>query len=179
MVRWNTDRAVSIYGRFEREEYWKLLERAKAVDATSVQFTALPEIDEAQRLLEHLGLSNKTWPEITTQLMKLVPSIAEDISAAPRQPAVSTVASGTAVCQSVPVPSSTPSNTATRSVGSNKRELPPGFTCEVKQAKARSYQLYIGPAGVKAYSRQEAWRIYQGLPRYRPPVYISTIPCLR
>ena len=114
MVRWNTDRAVSIYGRFEREEYWKLLERAKAVDATSVQFTALPEIDEAQRLLEHLGLSNKTWPEITTQLMKLVPSIAEDISAAPRQSAVSTVASGTAVYQSVPVPSSTPSNTATR-----------------------------------------------------------------
>ncbi len=57
LVRWNTDNAIGIYARYERDDCWNLLRQADAQDATSVQFTALPEIDEMQRVLAIHGPS--------------------------------------------------------------------------------------------------------------------------
>ena len=165
MVRWNTDRAVSIYGRFERDEYWRLLEKARQVDATSVQFTALPEIDEAQRLLEHLGLTNNTWTEVATHLQKLLPS--QFTSAEKRAPPalVQPVETRPEASDKRPVVPTPPRVETKPGNARGNMDLPPGFTRQVVEARARSYQVFIGPKGAKAYSKPEAWRLHHGQSR--------------
>ena len=48
-VRWSSDDALATYARWERADYAAALDAADAKDTTSVQFTALPEIDEGSR----------------------------------------------------------------------------------------------------------------------------------
>ena len=71
VVRWNTDQAIAVYARFEREYYWGLLQSAARHDATSVQFTALPEIDEQQRIITRLGLQKASPEEVERQVYAL------------------------------------------------------------------------------------------------------------
>ena len=40
-------------------------------------------------------------------------------------------------------------------------DVPPGWTCEVRYAKAKDYKVYTGPDGKHAYSNVEAWRQYE------------------
>ena len=69
MVRWATDQAVSIYARYERDKYWDTLQNAAQQDATSVQFTALPEIDEMLRVVEAMGLTGQPWATIEQKVL--------------------------------------------------------------------------------------------------------------
>ena len=45
-------------------------------------------------------------------------------------------------------------------VPSGGDSLPPGWKEELRHARSRDYKVYVGPGGVKAQSRKEAWRLY-------------------
>ena len=82
LVRWNTDQAIAVYARYEREEYWHLLQQAASQDATSVQFTALPEsnpdalpeIDEMQRVIHRLNLAHASWSDVEATVNNMATS---------------------------------------------------------------------------------------------------------
>ena len=50
-VRWRSTKALDIYARFEPKFYWSLLMDTVQHDATSVEISTLPEIDEGRRLI--------------------------------------------------------------------------------------------------------------------------------
>ena len=143
LVRWNTDQAIAIYARYEREEYWALLQRAEAQDATSVQFTALPEIDEMQRVLARLGVADKSAAEIEAAVNAVVnggTGVLSSIQPPPPRPAAS---------RGTPAQSKVPAG------------LPVGWhRCDSTTQSGRSIPTYHGPESATARSRLEAWRLY-------------------
>jgi hypothetical protein len=50
-VRWRSTKALDIYARFEPKFYWSLLMDTVQHDATSVEISTLPELDEGRRLI--------------------------------------------------------------------------------------------------------------------------------
>jgi len=57
--------------------------KADQHDATSVQFTALPEIDETQRLLQRLDLQGKSPHEFEAKVLAIARSAPDSSSTAP------------------------------------------------------------------------------------------------
>jgi len=57
--------------------------KADQHDATSVQFTALPEIDETQRLLQRLDLQGKSPDEFEAKVLAIARSAPDSSSTAP------------------------------------------------------------------------------------------------
>ena len=145
LVRWNTDRAIALYARYEREDYWSILQRAGRHDATSVQFTALPELDESHRILEKLGLTGQPWSAVEQHLRRLLgaPAQREQPPLPPPPPTPSPAAAASATQASSAAPSG----------------LPPGYAMQIRQAKSRSYKVYRGPHGM-VQSLPAAWRQY-------------------
>ena len=70
-VRWTSAKSLAIYARFEHDSYWDLLQKARSQDATSFQFSALPEIDFEQRMLSVLGLQGQTPSAAAANLARL------------------------------------------------------------------------------------------------------------
>ena len=162
MVRWNTDKAINIYGRPEKEYYWNMLVKADQHDATSVQFTALPEIDEMQRLLQRLDLQDKPPEEIEAKVLSIVngaegsSSVAQLLSQLPA-PVAAPVPAPVATAVQPPAPRRRP-----------RGELPAGWERRVVHAKSRTYPAFHGPNGETARSCVEAWR-------FAPPGHPPTL----
>ena len=117
-----------------------------------VQFTALPEIDEMQRLLQRLGVHDKSLPEIEAKVMAIVRE-SEDSSQQPPLPRSYT--------SSVALSQPNPSVIAERGDRQRKRpsELPVGWERrEVRTATGRTYPTFHGPEGQVARSCVQAWR---------------------
>ena len=145
LVRWNTDRAIALYARYEREDYWSILQRAGRHDATSVQFTALPELDESHRILEKLGLTGQPWSAVEQHLQRLLGAPAQrEQPPLPPPP---------------PIPSPAAAASATQASSAAPSGLPPGYAMQIRQARSRSYKVYRGPHGM-VQSLPAAWRQY-------------------
>ena len=173
-VRWASDRAVAIYARYERDHYWNLLQGAHRHDATSVQFTALPEIDEMQRVVERLGLTGRPQHEIDACVERLAGASAPaaTASAAPASARPTTISSAANVghvagsSSQAPAQPTTVSST-TRSVALQpaavarpRAALPPGWhRSDVRLSSGRVIPTYHGPNGTKARSAVQASRL--------------------
>ena len=149
MVRWATDQAVSIYARYERDSYWDTLHRAAQQDATSVQFTALPEIDEMLRVVEAMGLTGQPWATIEQKVLAVASTPALSTSAP---------ASQLPIPQTSVRPLQSPSVSRVRKTR-NPPGLPDGWSrVDKRNASGRSVPHFLGPHGAKARSLAEAWR---------------------
>ena len=163
MVRWSSDEAVAIYARFEREEYWSKLQRAASLDTTSVQFTALPEVDEMQRFIECSGMTDKPWSAIEKHVLELAPdedkALLREATAVAESPVATAVTAGLvpAMC---PAQSPGPRQPRRMPKAAQPRLPPAGWVRrEVTLNSGRVIPHYDGPGGASARSCVEAHRI--------------------
>lgn len=147
IVRWNTDKAIAIYARFERDYHWGILQKAAGYDATSVQFTALPEVDEQHRIVARLGLTGQSEDTIATAVTAI----------ANGQPMPPLPAAPSAASQA-PSPAGPRASRASR----RQPELPVGWVRrDTFTQGGRAIPHFIGPNGLSARSYKEALRLFE------------------
>ena len=151
-VRWVTDKAVKIYGRFEHNFYWTLLQEAKAQDTLSFQISALPEIDESKRVLAMLQLDHiSDQQQLESELNKLMKSPAIAPHAEPR------------MVTPRPLPPRPAEGDGRHNIISAERcfALPPGY--RRVQMNGRHFHV-LDPQGVRLHPKDTcavAWRHYE------------------
>ena len=176
-VRWRTDEAIAVYARWEREYHHELLERASKHDATSVQFTALPEVDEQQRIVARLGLQNKTPQEIEREVYKLAQETPPTAGPSPAaRTATAVAASAQPTAANVPPQPPRPVTTGGLPAGWRREDRP---TARGKNQGRRIITIYYGPNGAKARSLREVLRFPEanqpGIPG-SPPDALGGLP---
>ena len=159
-VRWTSDESVAIYARWERDFYLNLLQEADAKDTTSVQFTALPEIDEGRRVIHLMGWENLSYADIEKNLQALISGKnPQEPRVSFRPPSVAPAASAEANSSSASgLPRAASANAGTAPSlpkaisASSEKGLPPGFT--VKRWPSGKL-VYCSPNG-KAFRTKKA-----------------------
>jgi hypothetical protein len=166
-VRWRSTKALDIYARFEPRFYWSLLMDTVQHDATSVEISTLPELDEGRRLI---ALRDSTLEQI------LRPSSPESSALHPESQAAAEiqrqrilgtghpVGSSGAGSSTDPLPIPAPATGQLPVNAADKRIPPPGYQKLIQKATARDYTVYVAPDGRKLPSLPQAWRHYEELP---------------
>ena len=136
-------------------------------DATSVEISTLPELDEGRRLI---ALRDSTLEQI------LRPSSPESSALHPESQAAAEiqrqrilgtrhpVGSSGAGSSTDPLPMPAPTTGQLPVTAADKRVPPPGYQKLIQKAAARDYPVYVAPNGKKLPSLPQAWRHYEELP---------------
>jgi hypothetical protein len=127
------------------------LQQKNMHNATSVQFTALPEIDETPRIVARLGMSTKPWNEIEDTIKAIIQGDEQPHPAQPQQTLLP------------PPPQPLPQPSGGGVARPSRKQLPEGWSGrQIATNTGRVYPVYHGPNDATARSIAEAWRIANG-----------------